>query len=68
LKIILDNGNWILFRPSGTEPVLRIIGEARNESELVKLRKYAYDILKKTIEEVEPGATRVFSSYPIRER
>ena len=67
LKIILDNGNWILFRPSGTEPVLRIIGEARNESELVKLRKYAYDILKKTIEEVEPGATRVFSSYPIRE-
>jgi alpha-D-glucose phosphate-specific phosphoglucomutase len=32
VKYILDDGSWLLIRPSGTEPVLRIYAEARSES------------------------------------
>jgi phosphomannomutase len=28
LKIVLDDGSWLLMRPSGTEPVVRIYTEA----------------------------------------
>ncbi|GAW32077.1 phosphoglucosamine mutase, partial [Carboxydocella sp. JDF658] len=31
VKLYLDDGSWVLFRPSGTEPVLRIYIEARSE-------------------------------------
>ncbi len=33
LKIMLENGNWCLVRPSGTEPVFRIYVEAASEKE-----------------------------------
>lgn len=43
-KFILDDGSWILMRPSGTEPLVRIYAEASNEQELEVLlesgRKY----------------------------
>lgn len=43
-KFILDDGSWILMRPSGTEPLVRIYAEASNEKELEVLlesgRKY----------------------------
>jgi phosphoglucomutase len=45
LKLILDDGSWVLFRLSGTEPVCRVYAEARNESDLPALvdagKKYA---------------------------
>lgn len=33
-KFILDDGSWILMRPSGTEPLVRIYAESSNEQEL----------------------------------
>jgi phosphoglucomutase len=33
-KFILDDGSWILMRPSGTEPLVRIYAESSNEREL----------------------------------
>ena len=43
-KFILEDGSWILMRPSGTEPLVRIYAEASNEQELEVLlesgRKY----------------------------
>jgi alpha-D-glucose phosphate-specific phosphoglucomutase len=33
LKLILDDGAWILMRPSGTEPVVRIYTEAASPAE-----------------------------------
>ena len=31
-KLLLDDGSWLLVRPSGTEPVLRIYAEAGDET------------------------------------
>jgi phosphoglucomutase len=36
-KYVLDDGSWILFRKSGTEPVVRIYAEAENEKKLDKI-------------------------------
>lgn len=44
VKIIFEDGSWILMRPSGTEPLVRIYAECSNEQELEVLlesgRKY----------------------------
>ena len=37
LKLVLEDGSWVCFRLSGTEPVVRIYSEARSESDLQKL-------------------------------
>jgi phosphoglucomutase len=37
LKMILENGSWVLMRPSGTEPVVRVYCEAASPGELDKL-------------------------------
>jgi phosphomannomutase len=34
LKLILEDGEWLLIRPSGTEPVLRIYAESTNDERL----------------------------------
>ncbi|MEM2904318.1 MAG: phosphoglucosamine mutase [Candidatus Bathyarchaeia archaeon] len=46
---LLKRGEWVLVRPSGTEPVLRIMSEARTQESAKRLndetRKYVEDIL-----------------------
>src|SRR5437773_1648833 len=37
LKIIREDGSWILMRPSGTEPVVRVYCEAPSQRELARL-------------------------------
>jgi alpha-D-glucose phosphate-specific phosphoglucomutase len=37
LKLILDDGSWVCFRLSGTEPVVRAYTEARSEHEVEAL-------------------------------
>lgn len=34
VKLLLEDGAWLLFRKSGTEPVVRLYGEAANEARL----------------------------------
>ena len=41
LKLILDDGSWVCYRLSGTEPVVRAYSEARNENEVQALRAAA---------------------------
>jgi phosphoglucomutase len=36
-KFILEDGSWLLFRKSGTEPVVRLYGEASSEEKLTAL-------------------------------
>ncbi|MFZ2022266.1 MAG: phosphoglucomutase/phosphomannomutase family protein [Terracidiphilus sp.] len=38
LKLILDDGSWVCYRLSGTEPVVRAYTEARNEKDMEALR------------------------------
>ncbi len=37
VKLMFEDWTWILFRKSGTEPVVRVYAEARSERELKKL-------------------------------
>lgn len=41
VKIILESGDWVLVRPSGTEPLFRIYAEASDEGRLRKLQENA---------------------------
>ena len=46
LKLLLDDGSWILVRESGTEPVARVYVEARSEKDLDALARAGQDLLK----------------------
>ena len=41
LKLILDDGSWVCYRLSGTEPVVRAYTEARNEHDMESLKAAA---------------------------
>ena len=36
-KLLLDDGSWMLFRKSGTEPVVRLYGEAATDARLTEV-------------------------------
>lgn len=38
LKLVLEDGSWVCFRLSGTEPVVRAYTETREEKEMLALR------------------------------
>ncbi len=44
---IIGEGFWILVRPSGTEPVLRIMLEAKTEEQAKKLLEKVLEVIKK---------------------
>ncbi len=46
LKIIFDNDSWILFRPSGTEPVFRVYAETPDEETTEKLINWGISLVK----------------------
>ncbi len=46
MKLLLDDGSWILVRESGTEPVARLYVEARSESDLASLAEAGREFLK----------------------
>jgi phosphoglucomutase len=37
LKLVLDDGSWVCYRLSGTEPVVRVYSEAPSQQSLLKL-------------------------------
>lgn len=41
LKLVLNDGSWVCYRLSGTEPVVRVYSEAPSEPELKKLSSAA---------------------------
>ncbi|MGH9601203.1 MAG: phosphoglucomutase/phosphomannomutase family protein, partial [Terriglobales bacterium] len=41
LKLVLDDGSWVCYRLSGTEPVVRVYSEARSAGDLEKLSSAA---------------------------
>jgi phosphoglucomutase len=45
LKLVLDDGSWVCYRLSGTEPVVRAYTESRDESEMAALSAAAKDFV-----------------------
>jgi alpha-D-glucose phosphate-specific phosphoglucomutase len=37
VKLVLDGDRWVLLRPSGTEPLVRLYAEGRSEAEALRL-------------------------------
>ncbi|HEY2499673.1 MAG TPA: phosphoglucomutase/phosphomannomutase family protein [Candidatus Angelobacter sp.] len=46
LKLVLDDGSWVCYRVSGTEPVVRVYSEAKSERDLAILATAARDWVK----------------------
>lgn len=46
VKLLLEGGGWVLFRKSGTEPVVRVYAEARSATELAELTEAAVAFVK----------------------
>lgn len=44
VKYVLDDDSWLLIRPSGTEPVLRVYAEARTEASVEALLAYGQGV------------------------
>ncbi|WP_457601526.1 phosphoglucomutase/phosphomannomutase family protein [Hydrogenivirga sp.] len=46
LKLVFEDESWLLFRPSGTEPLIRVYAEAPSEEELEELLQAGISLLK----------------------
>lgn len=47
VKYYLDDGSWLLIRPSGTEPVLRVYAEASDAERVSALLKFGEEVAKR---------------------
>lgn len=52
-KILLDDGAWLLVRPSGTEPKLRVYAEAETESRVRELLAAGRELVQPLIDDHE---------------
>ncbi len=47
VKLTCEDGSWVMLRPSGTEPLVRIYGEATSKARLEKLIQFGESYLNK---------------------
>ncbi len=52
VKIVYDDGSWVLFRPSGTEPLFRIYAESSSEARVQELIEKHKQLVKKVVDEL----------------
>ncbi|OIB55545.1 phosphoglucomutase [Natrialba sp. SSL1] len=49
-KLLLENGSWLLVRPSGTEPVLRVYAEAKTDDRVATLLDAGESLVEPLVE------------------
>ncbi|MCD7781161.1 MAG: phosphoglucosamine mutase [Methanosphaera sp.] len=49
MRIQFMDDSWVLIRPSGTEPYIRITAEAKSQEDLDKIQKTSVDFLEKLV-------------------
>ncbi len=49
IKFVMEDGSWLLIRPSGTEPKVRVYAEASNESQLNKIIEEGIQMAKASV-------------------
>jgi len=49
IRVWINEIEWFLIRPSGTEPIIRIFAESDSEEKTKEILKYAYEITKDEI-------------------
>ena len=49
IKLVFDDGSWLMIRPSGTEPKVRFYIEARTESEKAAVFETAERMTKEAL-------------------
>jgi phosphomannomutase len=47
LRVVFKDKSWVMFRPSGTEPKMRIYCEARDELRLAELVETARNLVER---------------------
>lgn len=45
IKLLLENDCWVMMRPSGTEPLVRIYAEAENKENVTRLLEWAEGVV-----------------------
>lgn len=51
IRINYSDG-WLLFRPSGTEPIFRIMAQAKSKQKIQKLEKYAKNLVNEALNDI----------------
>ncbi|MCA2002490.1 MAG: phosphoglucomutase/phosphomannomutase family protein, partial [Chloroflexi bacterium] len=49
VKYIMSDDSWLLIRPSGTEPVLRVYAEGRTQETLKALMEYGRTVAESAV-------------------
>ncbi len=52
VKLIFDDKNWILFRPSGTEPIFRLYAEANTQERADELVAVNKRLIEETVKDI----------------
>ena len=53
VKLIYDDGSWVLFRPSGTEPIFRIYVEAGSPAKVEALMEEHKSLIESVVESLK---------------
>ena len=52
VKLVYGDGSWVLFRPSGTEPIFRIYAESVSPERVKQLIEDHKALVKKVVDEL----------------